>query len=815
VEAFFCCCLLALIRLADWLVRRNRYMGAAPSRSIAPLQGFLSPRSNASGSVLSQSPPAAGREERAELGGSSAAAVLRQAGRDFGRGAQGACREALEAIGRSDLYPLQEAATQFNISLCRLMEAEMSRAADVDLGGKLKDLSRKAEFMSTFLRASGGTQCASSVALSAIAQCCYNLGLAQLRCGSVDDAVRSCVRCIILLRRHIPALPPPPPGSSISGNSAESSSCPGTALHIVMRRIYLAERVGGGYWDKPFFLLLSIRLGWLLSTAWLMSGAASRAKHGLSMMLSCPDFFEEALSQLAQERKELDEDGSMGLESAYADNPLLATTKCLLGVACLEQGDTSEAEALFADALAADPGCSAALLCLDHISAHTLTPDGDGPGATSHAAGLGGESSRNVAGLLLQGCHQFARKDLEGALKAFRTASDVDGGSLEAAFGVSRVLLEAGELAAAREVLIRLGMSLDQVVGGTAPAREADGMVCAGLQPQKGGGTLIPASPRHVMWRLARTCARLGDWKMSCACLDCLAGADASAEGGGVAGRVPVRHYFAGTDKGPEISFVFRAKAFAMLQRGGGEALKCLQGVRDLESDPALLLYKADALLCSEVGQEEVAECTQRALTLLDRGLLMPEAKRQKKMNAHPGKKGEGSDDSRVDGARAMAHNNLALVLVTKGELFDACRHLRNAMLLAPTFLSPPFNLTLVLWRLKKFEAATKLWMKTRGFPPDTSMSSTLSLLNAARRGKAVREESAKRRGESQGFDTTVNPATAEGDVPDAQKWACDVMILTYFLDHLNDFNGAPGDPSGSRPRSYSASLDQEIITVS
>ncbi|CAM9694153.1 unnamed protein product, partial [Discosporangium mesarthrocarpum] len=157
----------------------------------------------------------------------------------------------------------------------------------------------------------------------------------------------------------------------------------------------------------------------------------------------------------------------------------------------------------------------------------------------------------------------------------------------------------------------------------------------------------LPASQGELMWRVARTSMEMEDWDTALAALGTLV----TAPGKLWAGRrgFGKEHFFSKPPcrqgrgpgpggevlrqlrNGPGMLRVTRALAFCQLKRGlHRKALETTAAGLDLEAgagaggqelvgDPALLMYRADALLCLEEGEAEASNCLRKATESLQR----------------------------------------------------------------------------------------------------------------------------------------------------------------------------------------------------
>eukprot|EP00903_Cladosiphon_okamuranus_P008302 g7988.t1 len=309
---------------------------------------------------------------------------------------------------------------------------------------------------------------------------------------------------------------------------------------------------------------------------------------------------------------------------------------------------------------------------------NTVMKDGVGGGGSGADDGVGRgwrafeeEGGGGVEAWILLGCVARARGDGGGAVSMFRRALALDPDCLEAVYGVARVLQEAGDHTASRELLLFLGERSQELLrnGPSAAAATATNKDRGSRSPHErllrfpldNGGrapggvvqdddrswggvgatsvaaaTVLPAAPAEVMWRVARASMGVKDWATATLALRGLASEEARAA---VQPTEAVQRYFASFAKGrdscsaspgPGRARVLRALAFCQVQRGlYRDALETVDEVLGVGGggsggagegdDAATLMLRADALLCLEEGEAVVEASLDRAVQLLNR----------------------------------------------------------------------------------------------------------------------------------------------------------------------------------------------------
>ncbi|ETW07730.1 hypothetical protein H310_02177 [Aphanomyces invadans] len=186
-----------------------------------------------------------------------------------------------------------------------------------------------------------------------------------------------------------------------------------------------------------------------------------------------------------------------------------------------------------------------------------------------------------------------------------------------------------------------------------------------------------------------------------------------------------------------QTSSLVRDRVFVLLEvNAHREAVNvCNAALQRYQGDPALLLYKADALFCLE----QVQECDW-TLQQVDTVLA-------------------GVDEPCRD-LYAQLLNNQALVLACRGDIADAVQKLHECRHKFPSCTHALFNLTVLLWRQKKRVAACTTWLAGR---PTISVPGTLDVENPP---------------------TTHVPAGRRGQLCPQQVAALDRLIETHWADH-------------------------------
>ncbi|KAH9157504.1 hypothetical protein AeRB84_000661 [Aphanomyces euteiches] len=143
-----------------------------------------------------------------------------------------------------------------------------------------------------------------------------------------------------------------------------------------------------------------------------------------------------------------------------------------------------------------------------------------------------------------------------------------------------------------------------------------------------------------------------------------------------------------------ESSVLIRDHVFALLEADAPQSALDVANaaLQRTQPDPKLLLYKADALLCLEQLQE--CEWTMQQLDTL--------------LSAQD----EPDQDQHV-----QLLNNHALALACQGHTDAAVQKLSECRRRYPSCLHAAFNLTVLLWRENKRDAACALWLEARPSP--------------------------------------------------------------------------------------------------
>jgi hypothetical protein len=198
------------------------------------------------------------------------------------------------------------------------------------------------------------------------------------------------------------------------------------------------------------------------------------------------------------------------------------------------------------------------------------------------------------------------------------------------------------------------------------------------------------------------------------------------------------------------------------------EALaQCELATEEEEEDVWVHFYKADALLCLE----RVDECAVHLASVIQP--LVANRLCTQRSSSH--------DAEELGALHTQLLNNLAVAQVCCGEIDAAVATLRECSRQYPRDLAVQFNLTLLLWRLGRHDAACALWFQARGWNSQMDVGDMRNQQKALDWVAQVENEALSSATHAKIDAHVSDSSNTSGAVDDRQLRSLDALVLHHW----------------------------------